>query len=182
MWAIQHSVWPIRCLWWEQRLSGQNLPTGVQDGNHKIFTGFRCWMPSKQQFAYDWIMSYAIPTLIGKKTTLRIKVISSDAENALIKAMNGNINHSNGYYDKTKSRYDFYHLVKQPWCKFICTCNHDITPTCHKMYESILCVITSWFNYTESSKEYQTSYKQLEIFMDSLRSFLREIFYLDANC
>ena len=124
-------------------------------------------------------MSYAIPTLIGKKTTLRIKVISSDAENALVKAIKGNINQPNGYYNNAKFRYDFYHLVKQPWCKFICTCKNSSVSQ-KTTYEMILRIITSWFNYTETTKEYRLSFHCLESFIQQERKFLGEIFY--HNC
>ena len=44
----------------------RNLVTCVGvDGNHKIFTGFCSWMPSNQHFAYDWVISCALPTCKG---------------------------------------------------------------------------------------------------------------------
>ena len=34
--------------------------TGI-DGHNKLFTGFRCWMPSKQKEAYLWAINVAMP-------------------------------------------------------------------------------------------------------------------------
>ena len=159
----------------------RNLVTCVGiDGNCEIYTGCRCWMPSKQQFAYDWVMSYAIPTLIGRKTTYRTKVISSDAEIALVKAITSNINKPSGPFVNAKFRYDYYHLVKQPWNKFIGTCHVNPSPRFLQTTSTIAGVIMSWFNYTETENEFQTSYKKLLTFLDANRSALGSIFY--HNC
>jgi len=45
----------------------RNLVTFVGcDGHNKSFTGFRCWMPSKQKFAYQWAIGVALPSLVHK--------------------------------------------------------------------------------------------------------------------
>jgi len=91
---------------------------------------------------------------------LRIKLISSDAEDALVSALEATINTPNGPLRNAKFRKDFYHLVCQPWQKFIGTCDQshgDFKRVTKRIYDQI----RSWFNYCITKAEFNHSYKCL---------------------
>ena len=88
--------------------------TGI-DGHNKIFTAFRCWMPSKQKAAYTWVLKIAFPQLVGIHTTSRIHCLASDDEPAMVDAINDAINSPDSSMSKVKHRLDYYHLFVQKW-------------------------------------------------------------------
>ena len=147
------------------------------DGNNKAYTAFRCWMPSKQSVAYQWAISVALPSLAGNNVTMKTRVICSDAEHSLVEAFRNTILSPKGSFQNAKYRKDFYHLVTQPWRKFIGTCkDNDSHPKFHIYSRTVYQWIKSWSCYTESEAEFKISYKKLEVFLVKYQHILGPIF------
>lgn len=93
----------------------RSLLTGCGiDSEKKTFTGFRCFMPSKQRRAYSWAIGKAMPFLVGKSIEYN-QVLSCDMEQALMDACVESINRPMSPLSKSKLRIDYYHLFEQKW-------------------------------------------------------------------
>ena len=108
------------------------------DGTKKSFTVFRCWMPSKQNVAYEWAICVALPLNVGKKVTMRTRFIASDAENALVDVLNNTILSPKGVFRNAKYSKDYYYLVKQPWNKLIGVCKNDMSHPSFSIYSTVV--------------------------------------------
>ena len=140
----------------------RNLVTIVGvDGHMKLFTGLRCWMPSKQTVAYEWAIGEALPTLIGKNVTMQNRVISSDGELALNNAVMASISKPNGPFACTRFRKDYYHLFRQNWNDIVAVCKYN-SPQFDQISQHIMNWIKSWFDYVQTEKEYNLSNQKLE--------------------
>ena len=103
--------------------------TGI-DGHNKIFTGFRCWMPSKQKAAYTWVLKIAFPQLVGIHTTSRIHCLASDDEPAMVDAINDAINSpDSSSMSKVKHRLDYDHFLPTNLLPFLLSTNSTSTAT-----------------------------------------------------
>ena len=139
----------------------RNLVTFVGvDGHNRAFTGFRCWMPSKQSVAYQWAIGTALPILLGKKVTLANRIICSDSEKALVDAVMTSINAPNGPLKNSKFRNDYYHLVVQPLNKIVGTVFQKST-TFHEVAGTVRHWMKSWFDYVLTEAEFAYSHNKL---------------------
>ena len=123
----------------------------IPDGRNKVFTLMKCFMPSKQMSAYVWPISYTLPYLVGVETTRRVSCISTDAEKALVDAIN--IATNRNHFSNVRHRLDFYH-------HFIQVREDNCTPRAHhsdkikEFLSELRHWIKSWYMKLESKDEY----------------------------
>ena len=89
------------------------LVAGI-DGNNKVFTIFRCFMPSKEARAYNWALRIAFKNLVGEQALSFNQCIASDAEEAMYGHVRGMI-HNVPYFNKSHHRLDKFHLLTKEW-------------------------------------------------------------------
>ena len=147
------------------------------NGNNEAYTAFRCWMPSKQSVAYQWAIGVALPSIIGENVTSRNKIITSDAEPALVTAFLNTIQSPNGSFVNAKYRTDFYHLVTQRWNKIIHANSNDRSHHLFPEYSKVVYLwIKSWISYVESQDEFNVSYNKLQGFLNLEKNILGHTF------
>lgn len=64
----------------------EKRPLGIVagvDGNMKVFTPVRVFMPSEQGWVFDWIFKSVIPTLLGKEALKRTSVVMTDGDRTM---------------------------------------------------------------------------------------------------
>ena len=64
--------------------------TGI-DGRNKIFCAFRAYLPSKERYAFRWILSTAMEVIIGKALMKHVSVVASDEEDAMITSLRSHL-------------------------------------------------------------------------------------------
>ena len=85
----------------------------VIDANNKVFTIFRCFVPSKEAHSYNWTLRIAFKNLDGELVISFNQCISSNTE----EAMYVHIHRIHNISCITKSHYrlDTFHLLKKEW-------------------------------------------------------------------
>jgi len=61
----------------------ERRPLGIATGgdqNMEVFTPFRVFMPSQQQWVFDWIFCSCIPTLMGPEILERTMLVLTDVD------------------------------------------------------------------------------------------------------
>ena len=125
------------------------------DGNNKMKTFFRCFMPSKQAQAYRWVINKAMPTLLGgnlDSTFPQVSMIATDEEDALISTIRSQCRPA-GIFPNSRHRLDKYHLFIKVWK------NEGVLTS--KTNDAIFKCIDSWFHQLETLEEYTNSYRWL---------------------
>ena len=51
-----------------------------KDGNGKMFTIMRVFLPNQQAWAYHWLFQSVFPLLLGKEYLLQVKMIVTDGD------------------------------------------------------------------------------------------------------
>ena len=138
------------------------LVAGI-DGHKKTFTAFRCFMPSKQQIAYSWVMNTAVSHILKIDTLQFNQCISCDQEPALNNAVQSSINSSKLSFKKSKLRLDMYHFYKKPYKDTVAP-KRKSTDTAKLTLMSLDRWITSWFNYVETENEFYQSHKKFMLY------------------
>ncbi len=134
------------------------------DGERKSFVGFRCFMPSKQKRAYSWAIGKALPFLVGDSIQFN-QIITCDMEDALCNAIQENINDPSSPLHRSKLRIDFYHIFEQKWSERISANVYRIKgqkDTLDIIHEWI----SSWFDLTECTTQYQHSLSTFNHFVE----------------
>lgn len=131
------------------------LVAGI-DGHKKTFTAFRCFMPSKQQIAYSWVMNTAISHILKVDTLQFNQCISCDQEPALNNAVQSSIDSSKLSFKKSKLRLDMYHFYKKQYKDNVAP-KRRTTDTAKNTLIVLDRWITSWFNYVETENEFEQS-------------------------
>ena len=80
------------------------------DGHKRTFTAFRCFMPSKQQAAYSWVMNVALRSLLTNDVLIHNQCISSDQEPALNTAIEASIQSHHNAFSYSNFHLDMYHF------------------------------------------------------------------------
>lgn len=151
----------------------EELVVAGVDGNNKVFTSFRCFMPSKQEKAYSWVIKEAMPFLLSEKVLKYTSCIASDQEPGIISAVDSGINSIERQSFKfTKHRLDYYHLVMKDWKNNIQTSYIKSNTENKKTLSKMLFWIKSWFTYCESHQEFKISYKFFKSFLQRKQSEL----------
>ena len=139
------------------------LAVGI-DGRNKIFSAFRCWMPSKQRAAFLWTISQAMPYLFGSALKGKHKIISSDSELSLVQAIKGVINSPMSQFTNAKFRTDYFHFFEIPWKKLKASVDAS-NPKFREVSDYVKVWVKSWFRYIQSKEEFEISYGRLLQYM-----------------
>ncbi len=148
--------------------------TGI-DGHKKLFTGFRCWMPSKQKAAYLWAINVAMPFLVGKHTAHRIRCVATDNEHAMVDAIDESMKSPTGNLKLAPHRLDYYHLCVQKWQAM--GISSESHPKRNKIADVVFQWIKTWFYDIESEGEFSDSFKRLERYLDNNRAILTDHYF-----
>ena len=141
------------------------------DGNMKTFSAFRIFMPSKQRVAYDWAINHAAVHLLGSRTLLHNRCISTDNEEALVSSINSAINTPNSPYKFSKHRQDQYHLFNQDWIKKVLIMHAHGTEGA-KVLQNMTGWIKTWFHSVETRYEYESSYGLFQMYYKQKKAVL----------
>ena len=85
------------------------LLSGV-DGNNKVFTALRCFMPSKDTCAYNWAPRAALPHLLSDKSLSFNQCVATDQELAMYYLLHTMMEDVPCMYH-SRHRLDKYHLL-----------------------------------------------------------------------
>ena len=141
------------------------LVAGI-DGKKRVFTSFRCFIPSKQQHAYTWIMNEAFSHIISSETLRYNQCITCDQELSLNNSITSAVYSSKLSLSNSKMRLDCYHFFKKPWIE-------NVVMKARNSSESKKCLrimsnwILSWFCYTETQNEFNISFKLFKEYMNN---------------
>ena len=140
------------------------------DGNNKVFTAFRCFMPSKETRAYNWALRVAFRHLLGDSILSYNQCIASDQELAMyqpIRAMIGAVTCLN----KSRHRLDKYHLLKKEWLdKVSLKVSGEEATT---IIDILLGMLTDLFDYVETEDEMKLTIKHFKRYYAKVKSQLK---------
>ena len=132
------------------------LLAGGIDGNKKAFTAFRCFIPSKLEQTYTWIINEAMNYLLTPKTLKFNSCLSTDQEFCLNSSIITSISSSHSSFKHSKLRLDCYHFYRKVWNQKVVPFVGDHTMSkliLHKLDKWIM----SWFKSTETQQEFDIS-------------------------
>jgi hypothetical protein len=132
------------------------ISAGV-DGNGKVFTSLRCFMPSQQLKAFQWIFNIAFASLIGEETMKNIHLFTSDQEYNLVQSVKS-LTIPKGLLETAVHRYDKYHIFIKEWRNYVV--HNPLTTTIYKWLDS-------FFDDIETHEEYNMSLQLLRSHLDS---------------
>jgi len=121
------------------------------DSSMRTTTFFRALMPSKQRSAFSWCLEKGATFCLGDGYTRIVSCVASDQEKSLLDAIA-----LHPVLKNSMHRYDCFHILVFPWIKSITTRSHDKPES--TILENLYQWIFSWFYYTESKIEFETSY------------------------
>ena len=130
----------------------------VVDNNNKVSTVGRCYMPSKERRAYNWLFSQALPSLFPMHGLKKMSICAMDNEQSMNEAF---LSVARTWSPSLKLRLDVFHLLHKPFLKMVI--NEANKPILDKIKQWIL----SWFNYVENEAEYAYSRKGLDTYIDA---------------
>ena len=81
--------------------------------NNKVFTAFRCFIPSKQEHPYTWIFNEAIPHLLTNDVLKYNQCISTDNELNLNTAVESSVVSNKQSFNNTRLRLDCFIFLKR---------------------------------------------------------------------
>ena len=140
------------------------LVAGI-DGRHRVFTSFRCFIPSKQEHAYTWVINQAMPHLLSNNVLRYNQLVCTDNELSLNHAVRTSIDSPKPAFLHTKFRLDCYHFHKKVWYQKIVPVCTD-TPEAKSVLRLLNNWIMSWFKRLESIEELNISHTLLIHYLD----------------
>ena len=144
------------------------LVAGI-DGRNKVFTAFRCFIPSKQQQAYSWVVQQAMPHLLSNELLKFNRCISTDNEHPLTKAVHSAIISSKDCFKNTTFRLDCYHFYTKVWYeKVIPSADDEVISK--NIIKNLNNWIMSWFKKIETKQELDISMKLFKKYLNKVNS------------
>ena len=146
------------------------LVVGI-DGRHRVFTSFRCFIPSKQEHAYTWVINQAMPHLLSNKVLKHNHLICTDNELNINYAVKTSIDSPKPAFVHSKFRLDCYHFHKKVWYE-------KIIPLCQDTHQakSVLTTVhnwvMSWFKTLETNEELNISHNYLTKYLNSMTDII----------
>jgi hypothetical protein len=155
--------------------------TGL-DSNGKTFTVARAYIPNEQSWLFRWILSHALPQLLGIDAMQRIVVILSDGDSTEIFQINNLIDELCPHVHRQRCG---WHLVDRGWERLIYHIPKDPFLSKFRMFETTRRILFSW-SYSwmtpacETKEEYTLSLQLFHRFLES-RELLSRVgpFFLD---
>ena len=147
------------------------LLAGGIDGNKKAFTAFRCFIPSKLEQTYTWIINEAMSYLLTPKTLKFNSCLSTDQEFCLNSSIITSISSSHTSFQHSKLRLDCYHFYRKIWNQKVVPHVGDHTLSklkLHKLDQWIM----SWFKNTETQQEFDISLIYFKKYLQTTTQFI----------
>ena len=141
------------------------LVAGI-DGRNRTFTSFRCFIPSKQQQAYTWIMNEAIEHILSPQTLKFNQCITCDQELTLNNSINSSISSSKDSFSFSKMRLDCFHFFNKVWTETVTMKARSTIISSNHLYIMKKWILT-WFKYIESEEEFNISYKMFVEYLNA---------------
>ena len=152
------------------------LMAGI-DGNNKVFTIFRCFMPSKEARAYNWALRIAFKNLVGEHALSLNQCIASDAEDAMYTPIRGMI-HSVPCMKKSHHRLDKFHLLNKEWKDHVSTkVSGDDQKT---IIANLFAMLGNLFDYVESKEEMICCMNHFHTYFKSIKTSLKSENVIEA--
>ena len=149
------------------------LVAGI-DGRNKVFTAFRCFIPSKQEHAYTWIMNQAVTHLLTANTLQYNQCISCDQEVALNCSVDSSIGSLSNAFKFSKLRLDCYHFFNKVWIeKVVVKCKPSYAAK--QKLEIVKTWISTWFKVIETEEELSISNKYLQAYLLTINTIIGEV-------
>ena len=131
------------------------LVVGI-DGRNRTFTSFRCFIPSKQEHAYSWIVNEAFPHIMTTNVLKYNQCISCDEEHALKNSIEYAIVSQKDSMKNTKLRLDCFHFFTKIWNEL--TTYKSSTQSRMKLVMNVMKPwVLSWFKKLETQQELDIS-------------------------
>ena len=144
------------------------------DGRNRTFTAFRCFIPSKQEQAYSWILNEALTHILTSETLKFNQCISCDQELALNIGIKNAINSNKQSLQNSQMRLDCFHFFIKVWTEKVILKSRDSDDS-----KSALVLmkswISSWFNYIESEEEFNISLTRFNSFLESKQNIIGDV-------
>ena len=147
------------------------LLAGGIDGNKKAFTAFRCFIPSKLEQTYTWIINEAMSYLLTPKTLRYNSCLSTDQEFCLNSSIVTSISSTHTSFQHSKLRLDCYHFYRKVW-------NQKVVPFVGDHAKSKLILlkldhwIMSWFKTTETQQEFDISLIYFKQYLETTTQYI----------
>ena len=155
------------------------LVVGI-DGNNKVFTGFRCFIPSKQEHPYTWIFNEAMPHLLTNDILKYNQCVSTDNECNLNTAVQSSVLSTKNAFKNSKLRLDCFHFFKKVWLDNVVLKCRDNSHGRHCLETSYKWIL-SWFKRLETIHEIDLSCKMLKNFLHLNQQHIGEASHEEAD-
>ncbi len=139
------------------------------DSNGKTFTVARAYIPNEQSWVFRWILSHALPQILGIDVMQRIVVILSDGDSTEIFQINNLIDELCPHVHRQRCG---WHLVDRGWERLIYHIPKDPFRSKFRMFETTRRILFSW-SYSwmtpacETKDEYSLSLQLFHRFLES---------------
>ena len=140
------------------------------DGNNKVFTAFRCFMPSKETRAYNWALRVALRHLLSDHILSYNQCVASDQELAMYQPLRAMMEHVPCMYN-SRHRLDKYHLLTKEWLdKVALKVSGEEAKTIIKI---LLNMLSDLFVYVETEAEMNLTLNHFKRYYNSIKSQLK---------
>ena len=141
------------------------------DGRNKAFTAFRCFIPSKQEQAYTWIINEALSHILTPEILKYNQCISCDQEISLNLSINNAIESNKHSFIHSSLRLDCYHFFNKVFMEKVVLKAKD-NEEAKQSLKVIKDWIMTWFKYIESKFEYEYSLNKFKSFFETTHQCL----------
>ena len=151
------------------------------DGRNRAFTAFRCFIPSKQEHAYTWIVNEALSHLLSSDTLKHNQCVACDQELGINNAINTTVASEKPSLSHSKLRLDCFHFFNLVWSETVAMKKFD-TEEASYCLDVMKKWIMSWFRVIETESEFFISLKEFKIYFKSIENIIGEVSALGVSC
>jgi hypothetical protein len=135
----------------------------------QAFTIVRAYIPNEQAWVFRWILSHALPQLLGVESLKRVVVIMSDGDSTEISQINHLIDELCPHVHRLRCG---WHLVDRGWDRLIYHIPKDPFQSKFRMFETTRRILFTWSyswmtSICESKEEYDLSRQLFHRFLES---------------
>lgn len=151
--------------------NSERRPLGIAAGvdqNMEVFTPFRVFMPSQQQWVFDWIFRSCIPTLMGPAILERTMLVLTDGDKQMYGAFD---NVQEAFYPNARHALCMYHLVNKGIERIKCRLRRQDKKRVNDLIHTFKTSVFTWFQVggVESLQEFAMSREALEEWLTNLQ-------------
>ena len=151
--------------------NNEKRPLGIAaavDQNMEIFTPFRVYMPSQQQWVFDWIFRSCIPTLMGPDILERTQLVLTDGDKQMYGAFD---NVQEAFYPNAQHGLCMYHLVNKGLERLKCRFRRQDKARVNNLLHTFKTSVFTWFclGGVETLEEFAMSRTALKKWLSDLQ-------------